>query len=366
MKFALLGNVVLEHGIVEDGAVVVRDGLIEYAGEKRQCVLPDTVHDVGDAFIAPGFVDIHNHLLDRDAENMEKILEAADYHLNDGTTSLLFSLYRDIPVDTMLHIMANTKKEMPDHPQILGFHLEGPYLNPKHGATGMCMLSTTPNPEEYRKLIDTGLVRQWTFAPENEGIDQFLNEIVSAGIVPAVGHTQASAARFYEVVDKGVKIVTHMFDALGADETEKKKNVELFDITHAAMLSDDVYYEVICDGEEAHVAYPLIHLLVKASGIDKLVAITDSIALPVDEKDAVYIDGELNGSCMTMRRAAKNLLKAGFGVLDIFRATTANPARAIGAEREVGCLQKDCRGNIQVTDAEFNLTELYLDGKRIR
>ncbi len=360
MNFALLGNVVLEHGIVEDGAVVVRNGKIEYAGKREDAVLPGTVIECGDKLIGPGFVDIHNHLLDMEPDKIEKIRKAADFHLQNGTTALLFTLYRDIPHAKLLEIFQKVKLEMPTWPQLLGIHMEGPYLNPEYGAVGTGMTSHIPDPEEYRQLIASGLVRQWTFAPENENTDIFLEDILKAGIVPAIGHSEADAERVFEVCEKGVKIVTHMFDALGNGGVAN--NVHKTDTASAVMLMDNLYYEIICDGEQAHVPYPMIRLLLKTVGEGRLVAITDSICLPEGNRDAVYVGGELSGSCMTMRRAAQNLQKVGLGIVDVFRAVASNPARAIGAENEVGSIRAGKRANLIVTDSGFSEITVYLDG----
>lgn len=359
MEYALTGRVVLENRTIEEGVVIVRNGQIVYAGEKKD--MPERVIHKPGKWIIPGFVDIHNHLWENAPTDMVKVKEIADAHLKQGTTSVLFTLYRDIPYEKLLEIFDGVKSIKSKWSQFEGIHMEGPYLNPKYGVQTEKDNSCIPNAKEYRTLIDKELVRQWTFAPEIPGTDVFLKDIVKAGIVPAIGHSEAEAECVFKTVKNGVGIVTHMFDAIGNAGADK--GVRRFDTALAAMLCDSLYYEIICDKEEAHVQHDLIRLLIKCVGIDKVVGITDCSNFPQANHDARIVNGELNGSSMTMRRVAQNLRSMGIGMEEICKITSTNPAKAIRADREIGSIKAGKRANLIITDLGFKEMEVYLDGE---
>ena len=131
-SLALFGRVVLPETILQDGAVVLSDGLITYVGSRQGAPVADSER-VTDGLIAPGFVDIHCHAGGRywAYDCPEK---AADFHLAHGTTAMLLTLYRDLGNDGILRGLDKIRGAMKSRNNILGAHLEGPYLNPKYGA----------------------------------------------------------------------------------------------------------------------------------------------------------------------------------------------------------------------------------------
>jgi N-acetylglucosamine-6-phosphate deacetylase len=241
---------------------------------------------------------------------------------------------------------------------IVGAHMEGPYLNPKYGAH--CADSCVVDAEKYRQYIASGIVKQWTSAPEVEGVMDVISELCENGIVPAIGHSAASPDEVKEAQRRGARIVTHLFDATGASvsPTRYAGTVETsFDA--AALVCHNLYYEIICDSKGIHVRPDMVRLAIKTAGIDKIIAVTDCCTGGIEDgSDVNILDGELIGSRMTMDQAAKNFYALGLTVPEVFRVTSANPAYAIGLGY-AGVLHEGKRGDLLILDNELNLEKVY-------
>ncbi len=358
-EFGILGKVILENEVIEDGAVIVSNGIIKYAGKRNACVLPANTRNTNAKIIGPGFVDIHCHGgYELSYKSPEKM---AEYHLKNGTTALLCSLYRDIGHEQTVNAICKIKKVMETCKNILGVHMEGPYLNPRYGAGSAGAVLNKPLKKEYDEIIKSGVVKQWTFSPEIEGTDKFLEDIKSYGIVPAIGHSEASPERVRQVCDNGTRIITHIFDATGCSITPSRyPGTKEVSFDEAAMLCNNVYYEVICDKNGVHVRYDMIKLLIKTVGIDKIVAITDCMYASEDDDDGDvnFENGELVGSKLTMLKAARNFYNLGLSLPDVFKVTSFNPSCAIGADNIMGSLKPGKLANIIIVSEDFGNVEV--------
>lgn len=352
---AILGDLVLPDRVLRGGAVVVADGIIEYAGPADGVALPDDQIQAGDRLVAPGFVDIHCHS-GGDAMSHDDPEAVAAYQRRFGTTGLLLTFYRNLSDDEVLEGLRKIKAC--PAPSILGVHMEGPYLNPEYGSKKQPFADV--DPAFYRQVIDSGLVRQWTYAPEMPGTSAFAREIAAAGIVPAIGHSAASPAEVDQAVRDGARIVTHLMNATGSSisPTRYGGTIEVsFDI--AAMRHNNVFFEVIFDRECIHVRREMVEFILKACGVDFVVGITDCMAGGTDDgRDVTIENGALCGSRLTMSSVARNFLSLGLPLHDVFKVVSRNPARAIGMDDCVGSLLKGRRADLLLIDAELNNVEV--------
>jgi len=350
----LTGRLVMKDQILEDGALIVKDGIIVYAGPRENAPAAEHTQSIK-GLIAPGFVDIHCHAAAETpfGEDPEQVLQ---YHLAHGTTGILATFYRDLGFERTLKYTENMKDHMGKGSSLLGVHLEGPYLNPKYGT-----MQGIENPvckEEYVALADTGVIKQWTYAPELPGADEFARYISSKGIFPAIGHTEATPDQIYAAPGNGARIVTHLFDAMG-NPPSPWLGTEQTSVSDAALLCDDLYYEIICDRDGIHVRPDKIRLAIKTVGLDRIVGITDCFMGPLDGSDVNFIDGSLSGSKLTMDQVARNFLALGLSIPGVFQITATNGATAIGMADQVGSLTPGCRGDILIVDENLNLLEVF-------
>ncbi len=320
-------NIVLENQVLENGYLSVDDGKICYVGKS----LPQNseIIDLGNKYIGAGFIDIHCHASLKNTA-FDDIKEVSDFHFSHGTTSMLLTIYRSFTHEQMVDFIDRVKAFMQQKTNVVGVHLEGPYLNTSKGTGSANAKQLLPNKDEYMKLADSGLVKNWTCAPEEQGVLQFISDVSKQGANVAIGHSAASYDQVEQAYKNGARIVTHIFDATGtADYPNPVAGTEDVSFDEACMLMPDMYYEVICDRDWVHVRREKLRLLIKTVGLDRVVAITDCFMGTDDGSDINFINGELSGSKLTMDRVAANLYREGYSLNEVFKMTSLNPAKAI-------------------------------------
>lgn len=354
-SLALRGRLLLDGQLIPDGIVLAEDGIIRYSGPAS--LAPEGSYEQVDGILAPGFVDIHCHAAGQVFAHTDPAA-VAEHHLQHGTTGMLLTLYRDLPHSRMLSAVKAIGQQMVPGSNILGVHLEGPYLNPRYGTGHGGSVQVVP--EQYRELADTGLIRQWTCAPEVPGVMEFIRYIAQRGIVPAMGHSEASPEQVRQAEAAGARIVTHLFDATGCSypQTRWAGTLET-DMATAALVCDELYYEIICDRDGIHVRPEFVKLAVKAAGVERILGITDCYVGPEDGSDVNFDGTDLSGSKLTMDQVARNFLALGLSLPQVFQIVAENPAKAIGMDGLVGSLKVGCRCDVLVIDETIRVHRIY-------
>lgn len=355
-EYTLRGAAVIGDELVPDASVCVRDGTIIYAGAADGApTVGEVIH--GD-IIMPGFVDIHCHS-GGEIWFYDDPVAACEYHRAHGTTTMCATFYRSLDNEELIRAIGSIKKTMEVCPTICGVHLEGPYLNPKYGSDP----SDEPvvcRREEYLPLLESGIIRQVTVAPELEGSEELIRELTSRGIVASIGHSAASPAQVASAVAAGAKNVTHLFDATGASisPTRWDGTIET-DFNCAALCEDGLTYEIICDRDGVHVRPEMVRLAAKAAGIDNIIAITDACGGDGEGDDVNFVGDELTGSKLTMNRVAKNFAAIGFDLPTVSKFCSLNPARLLGLDGEIGALEVGKKADIVVLDKDFEVLHTF-------
>jgi len=357
MDYTIYGTVVVGDEIITDGAVAVENGRIVYSGKRESAPVIGEAVDYKDALIVPGFIDIHCHAGGK-YWCYEDPAAVAEHHLAHGTTSMCETLYRDMSIDDTVAAIARIREAMSECKNIIGVHLEGPYLNPKYGASVQDS-EVVANPSEYMRLFEDGTVIHVSFAPEVKGTDEFLEVLKDKGVVPAIGHSMASYEDVERVVKGGVKNVTHLFDATGASisPTRWDGTIEV-DFNAAVLLCDGLCYELICDEKGVHVRPEMVRLAAKTVGIDNLIGITDACTGTFDDTDINFLNGELNGSKLTMDRVFRNFVNYGFSLPDAVKFTSTNAARLMGLS-DKGSLSVGMMADIVIMDKSYDIIKVY-------
>ena len=370
--YGISGRVVLENGIADDGVVIVEGEHIAYAGPKKD--IPENMAAIpivpkGGRLIGPGFVDIHCHAAGGFEPGDVPLGVVAGHMLEEGTTGLLVSIYRSVGHERTLEALDSVKAHRKSHKNILGAHMEGPYLNPRYGSV-RSFAGVHIDKKRHGEILQKGIVVQWTFSPEIEGSGAFLADIAEHGVVPAIGHSEADIEAVRMACEGGARIVTHIFNATGCGKVPPFEGVKALSFDQAAMLCEGLFYEVICDRRGCHVPYDMLRLLLKTVGIDRVIAITDFTRFSKTGEDITLIEvegkPELYGSALTMRRVANNLAEQGFSPVDIFKMTSRNPALGIGVYGRMGSLEKGKLADIVVADGAFSSVETILHGKTVQ
>ena len=359
MKTCYKANVVTKEKVLTNSFVTVENGIITKVGNTRpkDCEMID----YSGKYIMAGFIDIHCHA---SALNMatDNPKEVAEYHKSHGTTSMLLTYYRDVPHEKRLECLKEVK-DLIGRSNVIGAHLEGPILNANFG-TGSGNPQELPDKAKYGKYIESGVVKQWTVSPEVQGVTEMIKDISAAGIVPAIGHSKASYAQVKKAYNAGAKLTTHIFDATGTTKDESTMSgTEDISFDEACMLMPDMYYEVICDKKWVHVKKEKLALLIKAVGIDRVIAITDSFLSDGNEKSDINVfyaengHASLSGSKLTMDKVAKNLYGAGYSLPEITKMTAYNAAKLLKLT-DRGEIAVGKKADIVVTDENLNFIKV--------
>lgn len=351
------GNIVLKDCVME-GYVSTENGIITYVGKTAP---KGEIIDFGDNYITPGLIDIHCHS-SMTISARDNPTAVADFHLTHGVTSMLLTFYKDTPHDKLLSALSQVKSAMKSRSNILGAHLEGPYINSNLGYDDGRRLQIVPEKEKYESYIASGVIKQWTFSPEIEGVIPVIKRVAESGIIPSIGHSLASYSQVKAAYDNGAKIVTHIFDATGITDNAEFKGTKDLSFDEACMLMDDMFYEVICDGEWVHVRKQMLDLLIKTVGIDRIVAITDLDVSDVDEseddsRDIAVANGQLAGTKLTLDKVCFNLFNAGYNVYDIFKMTSLTPAKALNV-LDRGQIKEGLKADLCVFDKNMKFVKI--------
>ncbi|MEJ2745497.1 MAG: N-acetylglucosamine-6-phosphate deacetylase, partial [bacterium] len=249
------GRLIGDSGIVSDGIVNISSGKIAFAGPRMGA--PDVkgkAIDAGGDYVSPGFIDLHVHgaaggdFLDAGPGTVGKIASA---HARYGTTSLLATLCT-APLESIKKGIACIREAIDaGSGNILGIHMEGPYLNPmRHGAHSSEYLRK-PCRDELDSLLDYagGCVKMVTLAPEIEGGLDLVEHLKGKAIIPAIGHSNASVEEAGKAFAAGVCYATHLFNGMSGMHHRSPG------LAAAVLIDERVTAELIVDGVHLH---PLI------------------------------------------------------------------------------------------------------------
>lgn len=271
-------------------------------------------------------------------DSVEGTLAALAAHRAHGTSRVLASLVSE-PLERTARAMSVIREAMTVDAAILGVHLEGPFLSPvrkgAHDPTALAL--PTADAVEALLAAADGIIRQITIAPELPHALDAISRFVGAGVVVAVGHSQADAAMAREAFDRGATLVTHAFNAMHGILGRAPG------VVGAALADERVTLEVIADG--IHVDPALIAALFRAAP-GRVVLMTDAMAAAA-APEGRYLLGGLNvdvangraviagtdtlaGSTLTMDRAIEVCVAAGVPATQALAAATTVPAAVLG------------------------------------
>ena len=370
-------TLVMKDHLIPEAVLFIEDGVIAGFGEMRSTPIPTDcqIVDAEGLYVGPGFVDMHNHAGGRHWFYDEPI-EAAQFNLEHGTTSILATLYFNMNKDQLLEQIETVQKAMkqPEGANIAGFYMETPYMNPKFGADRENNPWKGPvDPANYMPLIEkVGTdVRVWVLAPERENIEQFVIDCKKANpdVRFAVGHSEASPQQIEALMPYGLCIGTHHTNATGDRPMYPECRGVCVDET--VNYNRDIYAEVICDSRGIHVDPYMLRLIRKIKGEDRVVLISDACVFdgPVppgyDGVTDINFDfaGEIAGSKLTLEVACRNMMKhTGASIVDVFRYASTNPSKAVGFT-DRGEIRKGLRADLVICDHQMNIKSVILKGE---
>jgi N-acetylglucosamine-6-phosphate deacetylase len=342
------GRIVTPSGVLADGWLTVRDGLIEQVGTGTPDAVPghDAV-DLAGGWVLPGFVDIHCHggggasYTERDQERLAVAVAA---HRRHGTTTTMASLV-SATIETLVEQIAALRDLVRDG-LFAGIHLEGPFISAARCGAHDPAVLRAPDPDSIARLLAAGqgAIRMVTLAPELDGGVDAVRRFVDAGVIVALGHTDATLAQVVPAVDAGATVATHLFNGMRPLHHREPGPI-------GALLDDErVTVELICD--LVHLHPTVVRMAARHAGPTRTVLVTDAMAaagvgdgvyqvgaLRVTVRDGVpTLDGggALAASTLTLNAAVRNFVQScGMSMVDAAAAVAGRPAELLGLKAAV-------------------------------
>jgi N-acetylglucosamine-6-phosphate deacetylase len=353
--------------IIKNGSILIEGEKIARVGKFSESELPQKaeIFSFKNHLAVPGFIDIHLHgganvdFMTASAESTAKALRA---HLKNGTTSLLPTTMTASHRQTLRAIenLIQAKKSFKDIPEVLGLNLEGPYISEEKCGAQPNKFIRRPSLAEMKEYIQASEreIKIMTIAPEIKGALRFICFLVDQNIIPSAGHTNADYRQIERAIKSGVRLATHLFNAMkGILHREPGA-------AGALLINDDVSVEVIADGIHLHPS--ILSLIARVKPLEKIILVTDASKFYGVKHGAVYNqEGKLFGSTVSLNSSLKNMIQSsGKSFQEILTTITSNPAKLLNIQNKKGHLKKGNDADIVILDKRLAVQAVFLKGHR--
>ena len=361
---------------IRDGLeIVIENGRIASIRERTQT---DAI-DLKGNYLAPGFVDVHLHgALGRDT--MEAAPEAfqaiCHYHTTGGTTSLLLTTVT-APIDDVVRVLQTVRKAILTNKQIVGVHLEGPFISRVRCGAQCEQFIRVPDQQSIDQLLEfADVIKRVTLEPELPGALELIDRLHQRQIRVSGGHSDASEAEATAAFERGMRHVTHTFNAMSS--ARRRGLYREAGLLEFALSEPEIMCELIADGH--HVRPTLMKMLYQAKGAGGICLVTDATAgagLPAGSnfslggRDCVVENGvclladrsALAGSASRMIdlvRVLTNEIK--IPLHEVVRMATKNPAETLGLTRK-GRLEVEADADLVVLSPNLEVVATMIGGQ---
>jgi N-acetylglucosamine-6-phosphate deacetylase len=375
------GSVVSGEEVLSGFTVTIHNGRIEEVFPSRQHTPEegDTVLDCSERFVCPGFIDLHNqggggYSVTDGAE--ESVFGMARAHAEHGTTGLLLTP----PVMEgewryLLPVLAATVGKRTGGAAILGIHAEGPFLNPRKAGCMPRAGILDPGPKLLDEILELagGKIVEMTIAPELPGALDLILTLARNGVVPSLGHSDATLDDVLRAIDHGASHTTHFFNAMSPLHHREPG------LVGAALYSADLSVELVADGNHVHPW--VMGLTIQNKTVMLSCLVTDAMSptgLPDGEYESLGMKvrsdrGRLSladhpetlaGSVLTMDRAVANMINmVGLSISDAVTMASTTPAAVLGLENRKGRIESGYDADITVLDRRYGTAATVVGGE---
>ncbi|MGN0891885.1 MAG: N-acetylglucosamine-6-phosphate deacetylase [Oligosphaeraceae bacterium] len=379
MSLLIQNATVITPGIrLDNAAILLQEGKIRRVFPQGDA-LPqaDEYYDAQGLMVFPGFIDMHFHgamgyeTTTDDPKAMDAIGRAK---ILEGVTDCCpttLTLSEERLAKSMAYIEEYRKN--PTGADIIGTHLEGPYVNPECLGAQNPAYQRNPDSAEIQRLHKVSPVSLITYAIELPGALEFTEDLLHMGILPSCGHTSATTKQFAAGQARGLRRLTHY-----CNQMTKLHHREI-GMVGTGLRQKEVYLEMICD--KIHLCPDMIDLIFRTKNLDHILLITDAMeashlqegkyqlgGLDVIVKDGaarLASNGALAGSILKMNDALKNVYQVtGLPLEELVRTTSLNQAQELGIT-DLGRIEAGFRANLAILDQDFQVKQVFLHGKKM-
>ncbi|WP_442601494.1 N-acetylglucosamine-6-phosphate deacetylase [Paenibacillus sp. KN14-4R] len=378
-------NVVLEEEVLKGGAVKIVGERIAGVYRKGDAAIASSSQenriDANGSWLLPGFIDVHVHggygadFMDAKAESLDTITR---FHSSQGTTSIVatsMTAPREAISDVLASVHAYRQNEMP-YAQVVGVHLEGPFINPnKVGAQNpeFVVLPQIEWMEAWHEQYP-GLVKILSLAPEREGALEMITWLRDHGIVASAAHTEANYEEIEAARLHGLSHSVHMYNAMSPLHHREPGTVG------AILTMNDISAEIIADGIHVHPA--CTRLLAAMKQQDNLLMITDAMSAAGLDDGIYQLGGQdvlvkggvarlkegdsLAGSTLTTIRGFRHLVEdVGLTVPEASRRASGNPAKLLRLNDTIGSIRGGKLADLLLVSEDLELQQVIIKGNKV-
>lgn len=381
-------KVITQERIIEKGSILIQGDKIKGVFNNDEFTTSENsnIIDVKGHYVSAGFIDIHTHgggghdFMDG---SLEAYIDGTKAHLPYGTTSIVPTTLTGTKESLFktFDIMKEVKKNTQMSPNILGIHLEGPYIAHEQRGAQDPKYIKDPDQDEYMEILNySDDIVRWTIAPERPGALQLGRVLTERGIICSIGHSNAIYEQVLEAYEHGFNLITHLYS--GMSMVRRINTFRYAGVVESSYLIDDMYVEVIADG--IHLPPSLLKLIYKIKGADRICLVTDSMraaGMPEGEyilgdkqngQKVIVEDGVAKlinrkafaGSVATADRLVRNMVKlANVPLQEAVKIITYNPAKIMGIESSKGSIAVGKDADIIVFDYDINIKMVMVGGK---
>ncbi len=347
----IIKNALLKNGISD---IIIDDGIITEIGLFKA----EGDIDAKGKRVIPGLIDTHIHgFMGIDTAD-GKLDEIAHNLALNGTTSFLPTTMTD-SVENLIKI---TNQPLPQNgANVIGYHLEGPYISPaKKGAQNEAYIKN-PDTDEFRQFNNVANI---SLAPEIDGAEDFIK---NCGCKVSIGHTACDCETAIKAIEAGADCLTHTFNAMPPLLHRAPGPI-------GAAAEKEIYTELICDGR--HVAKAAVLSLYKMMGSDKVIFISDAIrpaGLPngkyssggltviMNDGQLTLEDGTLAGGSQPLIQCVKTAVSFGIDFYEAVKMASETPAKRFNLNK--GKIEKGYDADIIIINDDFSVSDVIINGK---
>lgn len=380
------GHIITPYRIIKNGCLLINNNKIELVSEKEIDTTDYLIIDAKGNYVSPGFIDIHIHgggghdFMDATEEAYLKI---AELHAIYGTTAMAPTTLTCAKEDLLkaIDLYKSAAAKNTKGAQFIGLHLEGPYFALSQSGAQDPRYIRNPDVEEYKAVIahGTNVIKRWSVAPELPGAVAMGKYLKSKNIIAAIAHTDAIYEEVLEAVENGYSLATHLYSAMSG--VTRRDTYRYAGVIESAFLIDEMDVEIIGDG--IHVPPPLLKLVYKIKGADRIALITDAMrAAGMPEGDSILGNKETGlkvivekgvakmadrssfaGSVATTDRLVRTMVQmADIPLIDAVKMITKTPATIMGVDKTKGTLTEGKDADVLIFDENINIKITMVNG----
>lgn len=370
-------RIITPQTILERGWLMCREGRISAIGNGDPARKSDkTTLNADGLTLLPGMIDIHTHgAIGHDVMDAgrDELIQLSHFYARHGVTSFLATTHPDSTerITNTLITVKNTLKHPDLGANLLGVHLEGPYLNKDYVADVHQAHVRPANPIEGYDWLSRGVIKLITLAPEIPANEWFIREAVAQGITVSVGYSDATYGQMRHALSLGITHSTHTFNDMRPFHHQE------VGVVGAVLEANYVTSELIADG--AHVSDGAVRLLWMLKKPDKLVLVSASTALTglgdgawmhngrrvqVIDNVARFESGELAGSVIALDDSLRRLMTIVDQPIDaVWQTVSHNPARAIHVAHRKGSIEIGKDADLILVDGDMRVQKTLVMGR---